>query len=73
MIHAHCRPARGAGVAGVAVHRRAIEQLHFWNVIDRFCQGARSTLRNIAAVVTRLASRSRNHAVIHGGAGKAGL
>ena len=55
MIHAHCRPARGAGVAGVAVHRRSIEQLHFWNVIDRFRQGARSTLRDIAAVVAGLA------------------
>lgn len=55
MIHTHCRPARGAGVAGVAVHRRPVQQLHFWNVVDRFRQGARSTLRNIAAVVAGLA------------------
>lgn len=55
MIHTQRRPARGAGVAAVAVHRRPIQQLHFWNVIDRFRQGARSTLRNIAAVVAGLA------------------
>ena len=55
MIHAHGRPAGGAGVAGFAVQSRAVEQLHFWNVIDRFRQGARSTLRNIAAVVAGLA------------------
>ena len=73
MIHAHGRPASGAGVAGVAVHRRAIEQLHLRNVIDRFCQGACSALRDIAAVVAGLAGGCGDHAVIHGGAGKAGL
>ena len=55
VVHAHGRPAGGAGVAGFAVHGRAIEQLHFWNVIDRFRQGARSTLRDVAAVVAGLA------------------
>ena len=60
-------------MAGIAVHGRAIEQLHFWNVIDRFRQGARSTLRDIAAVVAGLAGYRRDHAVIHGGASKTGL
>ena len=55
VIHTKRRPARGAGVAGVAVHRRPVQQLHFWNMVDRFRQGACSTLRNIAAVVAGLA------------------
>lgn len=51
VIHLLVDPARGAGMACIAVHRRTVEQLNFGNVIAGFGQGALVACGQIAAVV----------------------
>ena len=58
-------PRDRAGVARLAIHSSAVKQLGFWNVVGRLGQGARRTLRQIVAAVAGLASRCRDHRVVH--------
>ena len=67
MVHSLRRPGRRTAVTGIAVHRRAVEQLRFRNVIGHLGHSATViALRSVGTAMTRLASGSTDNGVIHG-------
>ncbi len=66
VIHSLGRPRNCAAMAGIAVHRRTVQQLRLGNMVRHLRHGpAAGSLRGIAAVVARLASHGFDHRVIH--------
>ena len=66
VIHLLGCPRDCAAVAGIAIHRRTVQQLRLGNMVRHLRHGpAAGSLRGVAAAVTRLASRGVNHRVIH--------
>lgn len=66
VIHLLANPTRRAGVASIAVHRGAVEQLRLRNVVARFGQCALGARRQIATVVAGLACSGCHRGVVHG-------